>query len=68
MAKAEKNDVEVEFTPEQKSFQAHIQSLTTKINQHLFEIDELQPSLNMYKQALTESMKSQTNDLSEDKK
>ena len=68
MAKAEKNNVEVEFTPEQKSFQAHIQSLTTKINQHLFEIDELQPSLNMYKQALTESMKSQTNDLSEDKK
>ncbi len=68
MAKAEKNDVEVEFTPEQKSFQAHIQSLSTKINQHQFEIDELSPSLNMYKQALTESMKSQTNDLSEDKK
>ena len=68
MAKAEKNNVEVEFTPEQKSFQAHIQSLSTKINQHQFEIDELSPSLNMYKQALTESMKSQTNDLSEDKK
>jgi|TARA_R100001443_G_scaffold108841_1_gene119769 hypothetical protein len=67
MAKAEKkNTVEVEFTPEQKSFQAHIQSLTTKINQHLFEIDELQPSLNMYKQALTESMKGQTDKVKEE--
>ena len=68
MAKAEKNDVEVEFTPEQKSFQAHIQSLSTKINQHQFEIDELSPSLNMYKQALTESMKSQTDNISKEKK
>jgi len=67
MAKAEKNNVEVEFTPEQKSFQAHIQSLSTKINQHQFEIDELRPSLNMYQQALTESMKSQTDDISEEK-
>ena len=68
MAKAEKNDVEVEFTPEQKSFQAHIQSLSTKINQHQFEIAELSPSLNMYKQALTESMKSQTDNISKEKK
>ena len=68
MAKAEKNNVEVEFTPEQKSFQAHIQSLSTKINQHQFEIDELRPSLNMYQQALTESMKSQTDNISEEKK
>ena len=67
MAKAKtKETVEVEFTPEQKNLQAHIQSLTTKINQHLFEIDELQPSLNMYKQALTESMKSQTDKIKEE--
>ena len=67
MAKAKtKETVEVEFTPEQKNFQAHIQSLTTKINQHLFEIDELQPSLNMYKQALTESMKGQTDKVKEE--
>ena len=69
MAKAKtKKTVEVEFTPEQKSFQAHIQSLSTKINQHQYEIDELRPSLNMYQQALTESMKSQTDDISEEKK
>ena len=69
MAKANKKEtVEVEFTPEQKSFQAHIQSLSTKINQHQFEIDELSPSLNMYKQALTESMKSQTDNISKEKK
>ena len=58
MAEAKKKEtVEVEFTPEQKNFQAHIQSLTTKISKHQFEIDELMPSLNMYKQALADSMK-----------
>ncbi|MDB4724193.1 hypothetical protein OAF71_00215 [bacterium] len=55
--KKEEKTVEVELTPEQQNFQLHIQSLTNKINQHQFEIDELMPSLNMYKQALTESMK-----------
>jgi len=60
--------VEIELTPEQKSFQAHIQSLTNKISQHQFEIDELMPSLNAYKQALTESMKSEVDDISEEKK
>ena len=60
MAKAEKKEnVEVEFTPEQQNFQAHIQSLSNKISQFQFEIDELMPSLNMYKQALTDSMKEQ---------
>lgn len=60
MAEAKKKEtVEVEFTPEQKNFQAHIQSLTTKISKHQFEIDELMPSLNMYKQALADSMKKQ---------
>jgi len=42
--------------------------LTTKISQHQFEIDELMPSLNMYKQALAESMKSQVDDIPEEKK
>ena len=60
MAKAEKKEnVKVEFTPEQQNFQAHIQSLSKKISQYQFEIDELMPSLNMYKQALTDSMKEQ---------
>jgi len=61
--KKEEKVVEVEHTPEQKLFQAHIQSLSNKINQHQYEIDELMPSLNMYKQALTDSMKSQTDDI-----
>ena len=60
MAKAEKKEnVEVEFTPEQQNFQAHIQSLSKKISQYQFEIDELMPSFNMYKQALADSMKKQ---------
>ena len=67
MAKANKKEtVEVEFTPEQKNLQAHIHSLTTKISQHHFEIDELMPSLNMYKQAMAESMKEQTDKIKEE--
>ena len=67
MAKAKtKETVEVEFTPEQKRFQAHIESLSNKISQFQFEIDELLPSLNMYKQALTESMKEQTDNIPEE--
>tara|TARA_R110002167_G_scaffold236905_1_gene442099 strand:- start:637 stop:855 length:219 start_codon:yes stop_codon:yes gene_type:complete len=64
--KQEEKIVEVEYTPEQKNFQAHIQSLSTKINQHQFEIDELMPSLKTYQQALTETMKSQSDSISED--
>jgi uncharacterized coiled-coil protein SlyX len=64
--KQEKKIVEVEYTPEQQNFQAHIQSLSTKINQHQFEIDELMPSLKTYQQALTETMKSQSDSISED--
>jgi len=67
MADKKQKTVEVELTPEQQNFQAHIQSLTTKISQHQFEIDELMPSLNMYKQALAESMKSQVNDIPKEK-
>ena len=69
MAKAKtKETVEVELTPEQKNLQAHIQSLTKKISQHQFEVDELMPSLNMYKQALAESMKDQTDKIQEESK
>jgi len=62
-----KNNVEVEFTPEQQRFQTHIQSLSRKINQHQFEIDELMPSLKTYEQALKESMNSQADNITEDK-
>jgi peptidoglycan hydrolase CwlO-like protein len=69
MAEAKKKEnVEVEFTPEQKNFQAHIQSLSNKISKLQFEIDELMPSFNMYQQALAESMKTQTNKIEKDKK
>jgi|TARA_R100000329_G_scaffold108669_1_gene89269 predicted transcriptional regulator len=63
-----KETVEVELTPQQKNIQAHITSLTNKINQHQFEIDELMPSLNMYKQALVESMKDQTDKIKKESK
>jgi predicted transcriptional regulator len=63
MANKETVKKEEKVVPEQKMFQAHIQSLTNKINQHQYEVDELMPSLNMYKQALTDSMKSQTDDI-----
>ena len=63
-----KETVEVELTPQQKNIQAHITSLTNKINKYQFEIDELMPSLNMYNQALTDSMKEQVDNISEEKK
>ena len=66
MAKAKEKTTEVEYTSEQKNFQAHIQSLTTKISKLQFEIDELMPSLNMYKQAMAESMKEQTDKIKEE--
>jgi uncharacterized coiled-coil protein SlyX len=69
MAKAdEKKTVEVEFTPEQKRFQAHIESLSNKINQHQFEIEQLMPSLNTYQEALKDSMKEQIDNIKEEKK
>ncbi len=64
MAKTDiKETVEIELTPHQQNIQLHINSLTRKISQHQFEIDELMPSLNMYKEALAESMKEQTNNI-----
>ena len=56
-----KETVEIKLTPQQQNIQSHISSLTKKISQYQFEIDELMPSLNMYKQALTESMKESVN-------
>ena len=56
-----KETVEIELTPQQQNIQLHINSLTKKISQHQFEIDELMPSLNMYQEALAESMKEQVN-------
>jgi hypothetical protein len=67
MAKADKKEtVEIELTPHQQNIQLHINSLTRKISQHQFEIDELMPSLNMYKEALAESMKEQTDKIKEE--
>jgi len=63
-----KETVEIELTPQQQNIQLHINSLTKKISQHQFEIDELMPSLNMYKQALAESMKEQTDNIPEEEK
>ena len=64
MAKTDiKETVEIELPPHQQNIQLHINSLTRKISQHQFEIDELMPSLNMYKEALAESMKEQTNNI-----
>ena len=69
MAKANKKEtVEVEYTPEQQNFHAHIQSLTSKINKHQFEIDELMPSLNTYQKAFTESLKQKSDKIIEEKK
>tara|TARA_R100000654_G_scaffold29896_1_gene54546 strand:- start:288 stop:503 length:216 start_codon:yes stop_codon:yes gene_type:complete len=61
-----KETVEVELTSQQQNIQAHITSLTNKINKYQFEIDELMPSLNMYTQALAESMKEQVDDIPEE--
>jgi len=47
---------EIQLSPEQQAMQAHINSLTKKINAHQFEIDELMPSLNAYQQSLAKSL------------
>ena len=47
---------EIQLSPEQQVMQAHINSLTKKINAHQFEIDELMPSLNAYQQPLAKSL------------
>ena len=52
----ETKTVEIELTPEQKNMQAHINSLTKKIQAHQFEIEELLPSLRTYEQTLANSL------------
>ena len=47
---------EIQLSSEQQFMQAHINSLTKKINAHQFEIDELMPSLNAYQQSLAKSL------------
>ena len=54
--KQEKETKEIELTPEQKNMQAHINSLTKKVQAHQFEIEELMPSLQTYKQMLANSL------------
>ena len=52
----ETKPVEIELTIEQQNMQAHINSLTKKIQAHQFEIEELMPSLQTYKQMLANSL------------
>ena len=63
----ETKTVEIELTPEQKNMQAHINSLTKKIQAHQFEIDELLPSLRTYTQTLANSLQSNANTKDEEK-
>ena len=51
----------IELTPEQQNMQAHINSLTKKIQAHQFEIDELLPSLRTYTQTLAASLQNNAN-------
>ena len=52
---------EIELTLEQQKMQAHINSLTKKIQAHQFEIEELMPSLRTYEQTLANSLQSNAN-------
>jgi hypothetical protein len=52
---------EVKLTPEQQKMQAHINSLTKKIQAHQFEIEELIPSLRTYEQTLANSLQNNAN-------
>ena len=47
---------EIQLTLEQQKMQAHINSLTKKIQAHQFEIEELIPSLRTYEQTLANSL------------
>ena len=52
---------EIQLTLEQQKMQAHINSLTKKIQAHQFEIEELMPSLRTYEQTLANSLQSNAN-------
>ena len=54
--KQEKETKKIQLTPEQQNMQAHINSLTKKVQAHQFEIEELMPSLQTYKQMLANSL------------
>ena len=54
--KQEKETKEIQLTPEQQNMQAHINSLTKKVQAHQFEIEELMPSLQTYKQMLANGL------------
>jgi len=54
--KQEEETKEIQLTPEQQNMQAHINSLTKKVQAHQFEIEELMPSLQTYKQMLANSL------------
>ena len=59
--KKKTDNKEIELTTEQKKMQAHINSLTKKIQAHQFEIDELLPSLRTYTQTLAASLQNNAN-------
>ena len=54
--KQKKETKEIQVTLEQQNMQAHINSLTKKVQAHQFEIEELMPSLQTYKQMLANSL------------
>tara|TARA_R100000234_G_scaffold58967_1_gene35627 strand:- start:9063 stop:9272 length:210 start_codon:yes stop_codon:yes gene_type:complete len=58
----EKKSVEIELSLEQKNMQAHINSLTKKIQAHQFEIEELVPSLRTFEKSFTNSLQSSVED------
>jgi len=59
--KKKTDNKEIELTPEQQKMQAHINSLTKKIQAHQFEIEELIPSLRTYEQTLANSLQNTAN-------
>ena len=65
--KQKKETKEIQLTPEQQNMQAHINSLTKKVQAHQFEIEELLPSLRTYEQTLANSLQSNANTKDEEK-
>jgi ApbE superfamily uncharacterized protein (UPF0280 family) len=59
--KKKTDNKEIELTLEQQKMQAHINSLTKKIQAHQFEIEELIPSLRTYEQTLANSLQNNAN-------
>ena len=67
MATKKTKTKQIKLTPEQQKMQAHINSLTKKIQAHQFEIEELIPSLRTYEQTLANSLQSNANTKDEEK-